>query len=79
MARIGEWGKRILIGLIRFYQLFLSPVFSPSCRYEPTCSEYAREAILTRGIWSGLWLSLRRILRCHPWSRGGHDPVPRVG
>jgi putative membrane protein insertion efficiency factor len=78
MAGIGERGKKILVGLIRVYQLFLSPVLPPSCRYEPTCSEYAREAILTRGIWGGLWLSLRRVLRCHPWSRGGHDPVPRV-
>ncbi|MCX5866442.1 MAG: membrane protein insertion efficiency factor YidD [Proteobacteria bacterium] len=79
MNRMGEWGKRILIGGIRLYQIFLSPVFPPACRYYPTCSEYAREAIATAGIGKGLWLSLRRVLRCHPWSRGGYDPVRRAG
>ncbi|MCX5859156.1 MAG: membrane protein insertion efficiency factor YidD [Proteobacteria bacterium] len=76
---MAEAGKKVLLGLIQFYQIFLSPVFPPACRYYPTCSEYAREAIVTRGIWTGLWLALRRVLRCHPWSRGGYDPVRKAG
>ena len=79
MKATEELVKKFLIGLIRFYQIFLSPLLPPSCRFEPTCSEYAREAILIRGLRSGLWLALRRVLRCHPFCRGGHDPVPRVG
>jgi putative membrane protein insertion efficiency factor len=63
-------------GLIRGYQLFLSPVFPASCRFHPTCSEYARDALAEHGIGRGLSLSIWRILRCNPWSRGGHDPVP---
>ena len=79
MNKVAGAGKKILLGLIRFYQVFLSPVFPPACRYDPTCSEYARMAILTRGIRKGLWLALRRVLRCHPWSRGGYDPVRKAG
>ena len=79
MNRVAEAGKKILLGFIRFYQIFLSPVFPPACRYYPTCSEYAREAIITRGIREGSWLALRRIIRCHPWSRGGYDPVRKAG
>lgn len=67
---------RILIGVIRFYQLAISPLTPPSCRYTPTCSSYAREAIEVHGAARGGWLAVRRILRCHPWGGQGYDPVP---
>lgn len=66
----------ILTAVIRFYQSAVSPWTPASCRFTPTCSEYARQAILTRGAGSGSWLALRRILRCHPWGGHGYDPVP---
>jgi putative membrane protein insertion efficiency factor len=66
----------VLRGLIRLYQLFISPALPPRCRYLPTCSEYAAEAIGRHGAASGLWLALRRLLRCHPWGGSGYDPVP---
>ena len=68
---------RILIAVIRFYQTALSPLTPPSCRFNPSCSAYAREAIEVHGAMSGGWLALRRILRCHPWGGYGYDPVPR--
>ncbi|MBF0415033.1 MAG: membrane protein insertion efficiency factor YidD [Magnetococcales bacterium] len=68
--------KSICIGLIRFYQLFLSPILPRSCRFWPTCSEYALESISRYGILRGGWLSLKRIGRCHPFHPGGLDPVP---
>ncbi|NJD17694.1 MAG: membrane protein insertion efficiency factor YidD [Gemmatimonadetes bacterium] len=68
---------RILIAVIRFYQTAVSPLTLPSCRYTPSCSAYAREAIEVHGAVTGVWLALRRILRCHPWGGFGHDPVPR--
>ncbi|MBF0133723.1 MAG: membrane protein insertion efficiency factor YidD [Magnetococcales bacterium] len=68
--------KIIFIGLIRFYQLFLSPVLPPSCRFLPTCSEYAIVSISRYGVLRGGWLSLKRIFRCHPFHPGGLDPVP---
>lgn len=67
--------KRILIGLIRFYQIFISPLKGQTCRFYPTCSEYSMQAIKKYGITMGLWKSLKRILRCHPFHPGGHDPV----
>ena len=67
---------RILIGIIRFYQVAISPWTPPSCRYTPTCSDYATEAIRNHGAARGGWLALRRILRCHPWGGEGYDPVP---
>ncbi|HTT78433.1 MAG TPA: membrane protein insertion efficiency factor YidD [Stellaceae bacterium] len=63
-------------GAIRAYQLLLSPVLPPSCRYYPSCSHYAAEAIAWHGPWRGAWLGLRRLLRCHPWGGSGYDPVP---
>jgi hypothetical protein len=66
----------IALKLIRFYQLAISPWLPPSCIYEPTCSQYGLEAIGKYGIFKGGWLTLRRILRCHPFARGGYDPVP---
>ncbi len=61
---------------IRAYQLLISPLLGPSCRFHPSCSHYAIEAIDTHGAGRGLWLSVRRLARCHPWCAGGHDPVP---
>lgn len=69
-------GVRIAIGLLRIYQLFISPLFPPSCRFHPTCSQYAVEAIGRHGVLRGGWLSLKRLLRCHPFSPGGYDPPP---
>ncbi len=65
-----------LRGSIRCYQLLLSPVLGNNCRYSPSCSEYAREAIALHGPWRGLKLAGGRLLRCHPWAGGGYDPVP---
>lgn len=67
---------KLLVAPIRFYQLYLSPLKGPTCRFTPTCSEYARVAILRHGPVRGLWLAIRRLLRCHPFNRGGYDPVP---
>ena len=64
------------IVLVRFYQLFISPVLPPACRFYPTCSAYALEAIMTHGVLRGGWLALRRLARCHPWGGSGYDPVP---
>lgn len=68
--------KTLLIGLIQIYRTLLSPLFPPSCRFQPTCSAYAIEAISTWGVMQGSWLALRRIARCHPFHPGGYDPVP---
>lgn len=68
--------RRMAVLPIRAYQLTLSSVLPPSCRFYPSCSAYAIEAVLTHGILRGGWFALRRILRCHPWSSGGYDPVP---
>lgn len=62
--------------LIRFYQLVVSPYISPSCRYEPTCSHYALDALRHHGLIAGLGLTLYRLVRCAPWGGSGHDPVP---
>lgn len=67
---------RVLLFLIRAYQLTLSPILGQHCRFTPSCSHYAREAIERHGPWRGGWLALRRIARCHPFCDGGHDPVP---
>ena len=66
----------ILILPVRFYQKFISPLTPPSCRVTPTCSQYAVEALRKHGPVKGLWLAIRRILRCHPWGGSGCDPVP---
>jgi uncharacterized protein len=68
--------KRLLLALIRLYQLCLSPFVGSQCRFYPTCSVYAAEAIDTHGALRGGWLALRRLLRCHPFHPGGFDPVP---
>ncbi|MDD6787626.1 MAG: membrane protein insertion efficiency factor YidD [Bacteroidales bacterium] len=68
--------KRLLILPIRFYQRSISPLFPPACRFTPTCSQYAIEAIDKHGPVKGLWLAIKRISRCHPWGGSGYDPVP---
>ena len=67
--------KKIMIFLIRFYQLCISPLLGNNCRYYPTCSQYAIEAIEKKGIIRGSWMAVKRICRCHPWHDGGYDPV----
>ena len=68
--------KKILILLVKFYQKFLSPLCPGVCRYQPTCSQYMIEAIETHGIFKGIWLGFKRLMRCHPWGGSGYDPVP---
>lgn len=65
-----------LIGLVKLYQLLLSPLLGPVCRYYPSCSHYAVEALHVHGAVKGSWLTARRLGRCHPWAEGGVDPVP---
>lgn len=69
----------VLRRLVRGYQLFISPVLPPSCRYTPTCSQYALEALSRHGALRGGWLTLRRLGRCQPWGGSGYDPVPEPG
>lgn len=68
--------RAILKSLVRFYQIAISPWFGAKCRFHPTCSHYAIESIETHGSLKGAWLSIKRILKCHPLSKGGFDPVP---
>jgi putative membrane protein insertion efficiency factor len=68
--------KRVLLFAIRLYQLCLSPFFGTQCRFYPSCSAYATEAISVHGALRGTWFAIRRLLRCHPWHPGGVDPVP---
>lgn len=68
--------KFLLIGLLKAYRFAISPLYGDVCRYYPTCSAYALEAVQVHGSIRGSWLAVRRILRCHPWARGGIDPVP---
>ena len=68
--------SKVLIGLVRFYQLAISPWLGSSCRYSPTCSQYMIEAVNEWGPLKGFWLGIKRIGRCHPWGGDGHDPVP---
>lgn len=68
--------RALLLGLIRLYQLTLSPWLGRQCRFDPTCSVYAREALQRFGVRRGLWLAAKRLARCHPWGRSGYDPVP---
>ena len=67
---------RPLLVLVRFYRTWISPVLPPSCRFEPSCSAYALEALTVHGAVRGTWLTVRRLLRCGPWHPGGWDPVP---
>lgn len=68
--------KKLFIKLIRLYQRYISPLTPPTCRFHPTCSNYAIEAISEYGVLKGTWLAIKRILKCHPFHPGGFDPVP---
>ncbi|MCP5372168.1 MAG: membrane protein insertion efficiency factor YidD [Hyphomicrobiales bacterium] len=68
--------SHILRGAIRGYQLLISPMLPGSCRYQPTCSQYALEAVARHGALAGTWLAVKRLARCHPWGGWGYDPVP---
>ena len=80
MKTLWHYLRRLLVMLlilpIRFYQTSISPLTPPSCRFTPSCSEYARQAIIKHGPFKGLYLAIWRILRCNPWGGSGYDPVP---
>jgi uncharacterized protein len=77
MARLNQFGKRVVLLMLRGYKWAISPMFPPACRFVPTCSEYAMEAVERFGALRGGWMAVGRVLRCHPLARGGHDPVVR--
>ena len=74
---MGKIFKKIFILPIRFYQLAISPLMAPNCRFTPSCSQYMVEAINEWGPLKGIWLGTKRIAKCHPWGPHGHDPVPQ--
>ena len=76
MTAMNALGRGLLCGLIRVYQWGISPILPGNCRFHPTCSAYAIEAVSKHGAIRGAWLGLRRLLRCHPWGGSGFDPVP---
>lgn len=76
MTSLSTFFSKLLILPIRFYQWCISPMLLSACRFTPTCSQYAAEAIAKHGPAKGLWLALKRICRCHPWGGSGYDPVP---
>ncbi|MBE7419772.1 MAG: membrane protein insertion efficiency factor YidD [Ideonella sp.] len=75
-TRVGRWTQRALIAVVRGYRLLLKPWLGNACRFEPTCSAYAQQALEQHGAAMGSALAVGRLLRCHPWCAGGHDPVP---
>ncbi len=76
MKNMRGWLKQLVIGLIKLYQRTVSRVLPGACRYQPTCSEYAAQAVRVHGLLKGLWLGMRRVMRCHPFASAGYDPVP---
>jgi len=76
MKSLLKFPAEVMILVIRFYQQVISPWMMPSCRYTPTCSRYGIEALKKHGFFKGGWLTLKRILSCHPWGGHGYDPVP---
>ncbi len=76
MNTINKILSKLLLLPIYFYRSYISPLLPPACRYTPTCSQYAIEAIKKYGAFRGLWLAIKRICRCHPWGGSGYDPVP---
>lgn len=76
LSRLFHWPKHLLVFLVKAYRLLLSPSLGSSCRFEPTCSLYAIGSLQQHGAVGGTYLTLRRLVRCHPWCDGGHDPVP---
>jgi putative membrane protein insertion efficiency factor len=74
---LSSCGRVALIAALRAYQLLVSPLLPPSCRFLPSCSDYAIEAVERHGVMRGVWLALRRLGRCHPWGGSGYDPVPQ--
>jgi putative membrane protein insertion efficiency factor len=68
--------RYLLIGFLRAYRMLISPLYGQVCRYHPSCSAYALDAVTTHGSLRGTWLAGRRLTRCHPWAAGGYDPVP---
>ena len=76
LSSVRAWPQQALIALVRFYRYFFSPWLGSGCRFEPTCSAYALQALQRHGAAAGSLLAAGRLLRCHPWCAGGHDPVP---
>jgi hypothetical protein len=76
LRRAAHLPRRALGALIRGYQIAISPALPPSCRFTPSCSQYALDAVARYGVFKGSWLAVRRLARCHPFHRGGYDPVP---
>jgi hypothetical protein len=75
-SSLATWPARVLMTMVRAYQLLISPSLTPSCRFSPSCSAYSLQALQQHGAWQGSYLTLRRLGRCQPWCDGGHDPVP---
>lgn len=71
-----DGAAQALVAAIRGYQRWVSPLLGPRCRFYPSCSQYAQEALIRHGLWRGLWLAVKRLGRCHPLHPGGYDPVP---
>ena len=76
--RLSDWTGKLLMGLVRAYQLVVSPWLGGRCRHLPSCSVYARTAIERFGPWRGGWLTIKRLARCQPWGTAGYDPVPQI-
>lgn len=74
---MNQFFKQIIILPVRFYQIFISPMMAPRCRFTPTCSHYMIQAVQEWGLLKGGWLGIKRIFKCHPWGPHGHDPVPK--